>query len=197
MLLRAERQVLAAALIFLPILTSAYALDVPLNTTAHVYFSPYGGATAAIVTEIAKARSEILIQAYSFTSKPIAKALINASKSGVNIAIIMDKSIISEHYSAGVFTYNAGIPTYIDSIHNIAHNKVMIIDRETVITGSFNFTKSAEYENAENLLVLKSRELASAYISNWNLHRQHSDDYKGQQGHNGRREPSKRERNRY
>jgi phosphatidylserine/phosphatidylglycerophosphate/cardiolipin synthase-like enzyme len=46
----------------------------------------------------------------------------------------------------------------------------MIVDRETVITGSFNFTKAAEEKNAENLLTIKSKELAAIYIDNWKKH---------------------------
>jgi phosphatidylserine/phosphatidylglycerophosphate/cardiolipin synthase-like enzyme len=74
-----------------------------------------------------------------------------------------------------------GIPTFIDAEHAIAHNKVMIIDRETVINGSFNFTKAAEEKNAENLLILRSKELAGRYIDNWNRHKQHSREYRGKQ----------------
>ena len=74
-----------------------------------------------------------------------------------------------------------GIHTLIDAEHAIAHNKIMIIDKETVITGSFNFTKAAEEKNAENLLILKSKELAKLYIDNWNKHKKHSRDYKGRQ----------------
>jgi len=72
-----------------------------------------------------------------------------------------------------------GIPTYIDFRHAIAHNKIIIIDRETVITGSFNFTKAAEINNAENLLILHSKELAKEYIDNWNEHKKHSEVYEG------------------
>jgi phosphatidylserine/phosphatidylglycerophosphate/cardiolipin synthase-like enzyme len=72
---------------------------------------------------------------------------------------------------------HAGIPTHIDSAHAIAHNKIMIIDKETVITGSFNFTKAAEEKNAENLLIIKSKELAAIYIDNWYKHKQHSEGY--------------------
>ena len=72
-----------------------------------------------------------------------------------------------------------GIPTYIDAEHAIAHNKIMIIDKETVITGSFNFTKAAEEKNAENLLILKNKELAKIYIDNWTKHRKHSQKYTG------------------
>ena len=65
--------------------------------------------------------------------------------------------------------------TYIDSRHAIAHNKIMIIDKETVITGSFNFTKAAEEKNAENLLIMKNKELAKVYIENWEKHKGHSE----------------------
>jgi phosphatidylserine/phosphatidylglycerophosphate/cardiolipin synthase-like enzyme len=69
------------------------------------------------------------------------------------------------------------VPTFIDDKHAIAHNKVMIIDKTTVITGSFNFTKAAEENNAENLLIIKSKELANIYIENWMKHKEHSEPY--------------------
>jgi phosphatidylserine/phosphatidylglycerophosphate/cardiolipin synthase-like enzyme len=65
----------------------------------------------------------------------------------------------------------------IDARHAIAHNKIMIIDQSTVITGSFNFTKAAEEKNAENLLIIKSKELAAIYIDNWKKHLEHSERY--------------------
>jgi phosphatidylserine/phosphatidylglycerophosphate/cardiolipin synthase-like enzyme len=55
----------------------------------------------------------------------------------------------------------------------------MIIDRETVITGSFNFTKAAEEKNAENLLIIRNKELAKVYIENWYKHKEHSEIYGG------------------
>ena len=162
--------------------SNSQATDLTLNNTpAQIYFSPKGGCTDAIVKEIGKAKSEILVQAYSFTSKEIAKALVDAHKRGVHVETILDKSNKSQKYNAADFTFNMGIPTFIDSAHAIAHNKVMVIDKETVITGSFNFTKAAEEKNAENLLILKSKELAKQYIDNWNKHKAHSQEYKGRQ----------------
>ena len=55
----------------------------------------------------------------------------------------------------------------------------MVIDKATVITGSFNFTMAAEEKNAENLLIIRSKELASYYIDNWLKHREHSQPYQG------------------
>jgi phosphatidylserine/phosphatidylglycerophosphate/cardiolipin synthase-like enzyme len=72
---------------------------------------------------------------------------------------------------------NAGIPTFIDDKHAIAHNKIMIIDKTWVITGSLNFTKAAEEKNAENLLIILSRELAKQYLDNWLKHKGHSEAY--------------------
>ena len=162
--------------------SNTQATDVTLNNTpTQVYFSPKGGCTNAIVGEISKAKTEILVQAYSFTSKEIAKALVDAHKRGVHVETILDKSNKSQKYSAADFTHNMGIPTFIDAEHAIAYNKVIVIDRETVITGSFNFTKAAEEKNAENVLILKNKELAKQYIDNWNKHRKHSQEYTGRQ----------------
>ena len=142
-----------------------------------VYFSPKGGCTDAIIRELNKAKSTVIVQAYSFTSAPIAKALLNAHKRGVKVEAILDKSQRTDKYSSATFLFNAGIPTKIDAKHAIAHNKVMIIDGETVITGSFNFTKAAEENNAENLLVINDKMLASLYTKNWQVHARHSEIY--------------------
>ncbi len=105
-----------------------------------VFFSPSGGCTAA-VENLNKAKSNVLVRAYSFTSAPIAQALVDAHKRGVNVEVVLDKSQRTEKYSSADFLRNAGIPTFIDARHAIAHNKIMVIDGATVLTGSFNFTK--------------------------------------------------------
>ena len=161
---------------------TAQAKDITLNNTpAQVYFSPHGGCTEAIVDALNHAKSEILVKAYSFTSAPIAKALVDAHKRGVHVEVVLDKSNRNKKgkYSAADFSAHSEIPTFIDSAHAIAHNKVMVIDRETVVTGSFNFTKAAEEHNAENLLIVRSKELAREYIGNWEKHKGHSEVYRG------------------
>lgn len=156
----------------------AYTEQFKATGTVDVYFSPRGGATDAIVSEIASARSEILVQAYSFTSVPVAKALLDARKRGARIEVVLDKSQRRERYSSADFLVHGGIPTYIDARHAIAHNKIMIIDRNTLITGSFNFTKAAEEKNAENLLVIrKNKPLVDRYLRNLEDHRDHSERY--------------------
>jgi phosphatidylserine/phosphatidylglycerophosphate/cardiolipin synthase-like enzyme len=84
-----------------------------------------------------------------------AKALIDARKRGVKIDVGLDKSQRSEKYSSADYVSHAGIPVHIHSKHKIAHNKIMILDQNTLITGSFNFTKSPEESKTENLLILK------------------------------------------
>lgn len=123
-------------------------------TGVDAFFSPKGGCTEAVVAELAKAKRTIHVQAYSFTSTPIAKALVEAFKRGVAVQVVLDKSQRTEKYSSADFVAHAGIPTFIDAKHAIAHNKIIIIDSGVVLTGSFNFTKAAEEHNAENLLVI-------------------------------------------
>jgi phosphatidylserine/phosphatidylglycerophosphate/cardiolipin synthase-like enzyme len=175
---KASAAFLSVTLSLFLLCSPAYPIDLTLSDTpTQVYFSPNGGCTEAIVKEIANARSEILVQAYSFTSAPIAKALVDAHKRGVKVEAILDKSQRSEKYTSAAFLANSRIPTFIDARHAIAHNKIMIIDQSAVITGSFNFTKAAEEKNAENLLIIESKTLAGIYIDNWNKHRQHSEVY--------------------
>jgi phosphatidylserine/phosphatidylglycerophosphate/cardiolipin synthase-like enzyme len=148
----------------------------PIN----VYFSPKGGCTDAIVQEIEAAKESILVQAYSFTSKPIAAALADAHKRGVRVEAILDSDQVGDAYSEIDSLVRTGIPTQIDTEHSIAHNKVMVIDGGVVITGSFNFTHQAEKSNAENLLIIRDNDISKAYTDNWNAHAAHSRVYRGQ-----------------
>jgi phosphatidylserine/phosphatidylglycerophosphate/cardiolipin synthase-like enzyme len=144
-----------------------------------VYFSPKGGCTEAVIENLTKATNSVLVQAYSFTSAPIAKALVDAHKRGVDVRVILDKSNRTANYSSADFVQRAGIPTWIDAKHAIAHNKIMVIDGKTILTGSFNFTKAAEENNAENLLVIQDSKLAAKYAANWQSHLRHSEVYQG------------------
>jgi phosphatidylserine/phosphatidylglycerophosphate/cardiolipin synthase-like enzyme len=151
---------------------------IPSTGSAEVFFSPNGGATEAIVREIDAAKSEVLVQAYSFTSVPIAQSLLNAKKRGIRIEAVLDKSQRSERYTAATFLMNAGIAVVIDDRHAIAHNKIIIIDQSSLITGSFNFSKNADQNNAENLLILKgNKPLIDKYLANYRTHREHSVPY--------------------
>ncbi len=160
------------------LLTNANAQPATTSSpTWHVYFSPGGEVTSAIRRALDNAKSSVLVQAYSFTSAPIAEALVRAHRRGVKVQVILDRSQKTYKYSSADFLANSGILTRIDAVHAIAHNKVMVIDNELVITGSFNFTKAAEKKNAENLLVIHSRELAARYSDNWRQHASHSESF--------------------
>jgi phosphatidylserine/phosphatidylglycerophosphate/cardiolipin synthase-like enzyme len=144
-----------------------------------VYFTPGDQTTAALVNELNSAKRVIQVQAYSFTSAPIAKALVDAKRRGVDVIAILDRSNMSSQYSSADFLTHGSVSTYIDAKHAIAHNKVMIIDDETLVTGSFNFTKAAQENNAENLLIVHDKTLAQKYQTNWLKHLAHSDVYAG------------------
>jgi phosphatidylserine/phosphatidylglycerophosphate/cardiolipin synthase-like enzyme len=115
-----------------------------------------------------------LVQAASFTSAPIAKALLDAHNRSVQVQVILDKSQRTEKYSSADFVANEGMPTLIDATHAISHNNVIIINGETVLSGSFNLTKAAQERNAENLLIIRDPALAVPYTQNREAHRQHS-----------------------
>jgi phosphatidylserine/phosphatidylglycerophosphate/cardiolipin synthase-like enzyme len=147
--------------------------------TVTVCFTPGGACTDAIVKRLGEATSSILVQASSFTAAPIATALVDAHTRGVRVEAILDKDNRTDKDSAADFRANQGVPTTIDAQHAIAHNKVMVIDSEIVITGSFNFTKAAQEKNAENLLIILDKALAAQYTQNWQAHAQHSQPYVG------------------
>jgi len=158
-------------------LLQAFDVVIPGNTPAQVYFSPNGRCMEAILKMISSAQSEILIQALSFSSPAMTDALLQAHGRGVNVALILDKSERMEGLTPAAILSNAGIPVYLDGKHAIANNRVILIDRRTVITGSFNFNKASEEMNAENLLMLDSKELSMPYRDNWLHHRQHSEPH--------------------
>ena len=96
----------------------------------------------------------------------------------MRVVAVLDKSQRTQKYSGATFLAHAGIPVYIDGKHAIAHNKIIIIDRQTLITGSFNFSKAAEEKNAENLLTLKGNApLVDRYVKNFEEHKTHSEEY--------------------
>lgn len=135
-------------------------------------FTPGMDCEGMIVAAVASAKKTIKIQAYSFTSAPIANAIAEAAGRGVEVQAIVDKSQRSARYTGATFLANAGVPVLVDTKPAIAHNKVIVIDevsaRPLVLTGSFNFTKAAQRNNAENVIeIAGDRNLADAYVSNF------------------------------
>jgi len=128
-----------------------------------VCFTPGDHCDDLVVKEIQTAHKDILIQAYHLSSHKIVAALLAKEAQSVPITVILDKTARKE----AIPFLQANIPVYIDDKVRIAHNKVMVIDDVTTITGSFNFTDSAQSRNAENLLVIDNGQLASEYENNF------------------------------
>ena len=155
-------------LVLLVFSTPSMAAVFKRGTQYQVCFTPHQNCTAQIVSLINHAHKSIYVQAYTFTSHPIAKALVRAKRRGVAVKIIFDKSNFnSDFYSSSHYLIRHGIPAWEDDTLNIAHNKVIIVDGVIVETGSFNYTYSAQKHNAENVLIIHSQALAQKYISNW------------------------------
>lgn len=150
--------------------------DDAARTRLDVHFSPKGGCGAAITALIDSAKTSIRVQAYGFTSLPLADALARAKARGVDVRVVLDRSDLAEpqkNERTPIFR-DAGIPVLYDFKHVIAHNKIMVVDMQKVETGSYNFTTIAETGNAENCLIVDNLTLASEYGNNWVEHAAHS-----------------------
>jgi phosphatidylserine/phosphatidylglycerophosphate/cardiolipin synthase-like enzyme len=119
------------------------------NTSVVVAFSPDDGVTQMIMDAINKAKISIYVAAYSFTSVPIAMKLIEAYKRGVRIKIVLDQSQRTAIGSIAKLLKKSGISVRFNRHYKIQHNKYMIFDEQHVECGSFNYTNSAEKNNAE------------------------------------------------
>ncbi len=148
----------------------------PASARFSVAFSPDGGGQRLIVSAIERARRQILVQAYSFSNRAIIGALAQAKRRGVDVQVIVDKTDLRAHSDSGVVRLmRLGVPVYEDDSPRIAHNKVMVIDRGTVLTGSYNFSWSAERMNAENVLLIRGcPALGRLYARDWRWRQSYS-----------------------
>lgn len=149
----------------------AYAIEL-VGCSASTAFSPMGGGIELVIGTIDLAKKSIRMSTYSFTEPSIGKALLNARKRGVDVAIVVDK----EHNgrrdsgapSVAKFLTDNGVNVVLTRAYAIQHNKVVIVDGETVQTGSFNYSRSAQKSNAENVLVIsRCPKLAASYLADW------------------------------
>ncbi|SMP70777.1 phospholipase D family protein [Noviherbaspirillum suwonense] len=143
---------------------------VPAGQVIDVAFSPNEGSEDLVVKAIGSARSSIGVAAYSFTSPVVAKALLNARKRGVDVRVVVDEN--GNRSKASLAALNllaeAGIPTRTISRYAIHHDKYMVIDKITVQTGSFNYSKAAAKSNSENVVVIwNNPDLALTYLKHW------------------------------
>ena len=158
-------------------------MDLPSNPDALAlpvvdsYFSPSGGCTATWVREILSTRASFLVAGYAFTSPEIAAALISIHAAGKEVTGIFCPTMAWARQSQVGVIAAAGVPTFIDPHHRIFHNKFGVKDGAIVLEGSFNLTVSAEHYNAENLVVVRIKELADRYAANFAMHLAHAIPY--------------------
>ena len=162
------------------IMGTAVAADVADIEKAGVWFSPQGGALDAVIETVENARETIDLEAFHFSNKRLAKALVRAKDRGVRVRVVLDKENRGKANSKAGLVSNAGIPVRIDARPRTAHNKVILIDHKTVVTGSLNFNGHADRENAENTLILTSGKLTELYRRDFEKHWGHSDDFRGE-----------------
>lgn len=155
----------------------AVAERLPATGTVEVAYSPADDTEALVLRVIAAARRTLHVQAYVFTSRPVASALVAAHRRGVRVEVLADAEMNSRA-KGNVMPQllAAGIPVAFETRYAAAHNKVLIADADgpgcAVMTGSYNFTWSAKNRNAENVLVLRDNcALAQSYLRNWLRHR--------------------------
>lgn len=139
-------------------------------------FSPWDDVEGALITELGNARHSIDVQAYLLTSKPITRALLSAHQRGVQVRVLADGEMAQRAGGESLAALaRAGVPVWLETRYAAAHNKVLLIDagesRPVVITGSYNFTWSAQARNAENVLIVSGdTDLARRYAGNWQRH---------------------------
>lgn len=158
-------------------------LTMPATGTIQLAFPPEDNAIELVVRAIEGAKKQVLVQAFSFTSREIASALIQAKRRGVDVQLIADREQTDKIERNRIGEIAAGgVPVLIDGHHTAAHNKVMVIDAgtpsATLVTGSMNFTYGGQKNNAENLLVFRGNpQLVEAYAANWQRHHAHALPY--------------------
>ncbi|QEK38816.1 phospholipase D family nuclease [Candidatus Cytomitobacter primus] len=158
-------------LIFGSILLTSFAIYISQHQKVpfehmEVCFTPSQKCTPLIIRNIRKAKNSIYVQAYTWTSKDISQALVEMKKKGVEIKIILDKVNMNKNNVIHFLQQN-NINLMIDHVPGIAHNKIIVIDDHTVITGSFNFSKAADTKNVENVVKIQSKEVNQIYMKNW------------------------------
>jgi len=148
----------------------------PARGTVQVAFTPWDNAEAMVADGIRRAKQQILVQAFSFTSRTLANALAAAKRRGVDVQVMADREqTFSGEASRIPDLVQAGIPVMLEVRYQSAHNKVMVVDAGTadaaVITGSYNWTYAAQNKNAENVLILRHNpDIVNAYAANWRRH---------------------------
>lgn len=144
-------------------------------------FSPEGSAEALVLKVIGSAKHDLRMMGYSFTSPTISAALAKAARSGVDVKLVLDDHGNEGMASKNAMNYvvNAGVQLRTIDKYKIQHDKVIVVDGQTVETGSFNYTASAGKANSENVLVAwEVPDLAADYLRHWQSRWDQGIDYR-------------------
>lgn len=132
-----------------------------------------GGCADLLISLIGRSNESIYVMIYSFTLDELADALIDANRRGVEVKVLVEKGNAYQRGSEVPKLIKAGIQVAFDSNPALMHNKVMIVDGEIVVTGSYNWSWSAENKNDENLVIISGPEVAKLYKAGfqglWNI----------------------------
>ncbi len=136
-----------------------------------VYFSPGEECLQAILHHIRGAKNRIRICLFTISDDRIAEELISKHNRGVSVKVISDNDKIFDRGSDIEKLHKAGIPIRLDMTSNHMHHKFALFDNHTTLTGSYNWTRSAERYNHENILITDSykvlREFNKEFESLW------------------------------
>jgi len=139
---------------------------VTLNgTPVEIYFSPDDHVQSAILPLLQNAQSSIYFMAYSFTADPLGEAIRQRAAAGVKVSGVMEADQVASNIGTEYDPFRAaGLDVHLDGNSGQMHHKVMIIDGEIVVVGSYNFTASAETTNDENVLIIYDSEIAAQFL---------------------------------
>ena len=157
-----KKQIKITILLLLTVIFISQFSLFPLAKT-EVYFSLSDNPQKEIIRNINQAEAFINIAMYIFTDKEIALPLIKARERGVKVRLYLDKDQVDYRYSQSRFLVQKGIKTRISSNEYIMHNKFAIIDNRLLLTGSYNWTFSANNRNDENLLIIDDPEIIEIF----------------------------------
>jgi phosphatidylserine/phosphatidylglycerophosphate/cardiolipin synthase-like enzyme len=136
------------------------------GTPIDVYFSPDDGIQANLVDLINNAQESIYFMAFSFTADALGEAMRVRAKDGVKVSGVMDADQVKSNIGTEFDPFSqAGLDVLSDGNEGLMHHKVIILDENTVIFGSYNFTNSAETKNDENLIVVYNKEIAAQFMA--------------------------------
>ena len=162
--------VVVLALAFSPCTTSLP----PSPASISVCFTPGQDCDDMLIQALNAAQTSVYMAAYTLTSAPIADALIAARQRGATVEVVLDRAQWRARRAQGHRLRKHGIGVRYDCEHQIMHNKYVIIDLQTTVTGSYNFTEAAQRRNGENLICVRNQYIAQKYADNWEWHWSHS-----------------------